>query len=156
MCTYTTARCRLPGLWDLQGLSAPAAELQLETRMGTPSTQRLDRTLNSAARPRSQPSGSRPRSQPSGFAALSTQRLSRALSPAARPRPPRLGYALSAAVRSPMVFFTRPRPDAIAQARRHPIAFFALFFPIRALLRTVLARAQTGGCVSIRIRRSQR
>ena len=53
-----------------------------------------------------------------------------------------------------MVFFTRPRPDAIAQARRHPIAFFALFFPIRALLRTVLARAQTGGCVSIRIRRS--
>ena len=39
---------------------------------------------------------------------------------------------------------------------RHPIAFFALFFPIRALLRTVLARAQTGGCVSIRIRRSQR
>ena len=23
MCTYTTARCRLPGLWDLQGLSAP-------------------------------------------------------------------------------------------------------------------------------------
>ena len=90
MCTYTTARCRLPGLWDLQGLSAPAAELQLEcgdnTRMGTP-FRMASHALDPAARPHPQLSGSAALPTQRLSAALSTQRLRRALNPAAQPRP---------------------------------------------------------------------